>query len=188
MPSPAGRQDPDSEFEASWRESEAGMLQLHAEANYLRAEALLPLLGLMPQKDIRERLQDLAPTGEWSDMRLNLARASVSDAWRFDARAKFRDMGSAPVGRAPGLRGLSGALAGTEAAGHVFIGTKSAVYNWPDQFPEPIALPALNRRSTGDAARRSCSWRPRISSCAPTRRACMRSSHGRNPPTEARPC
>ena len=122
------------------------MLQLHAEANYLRAEALLPLLGLMPQKDIRERLQDLAPTGEWSDMRLNLARASVSDAWRFDARAKFRDMGFAPVGRAPGLRGLSGALAGTEAAGHVFIDTNSAVYNWPDQFPEPIALAAL--RST----------------------------------------
>ena len=139
----AGRRDPDSEFEASWRESEAGMLELHAEANYLRAEALLPLIGLMPQKDVRERLRDLAPTGEWSDMRLNLTRASVSDAWRFDARAKFRDMGFAPVGRAPGLRGLSGALVGTEAAGHVIIDTHSAVYNWPDQFPEPIALPAL---------------------------------------------
>ena len=37
----AGRQDPDSEFEASWRENPAGMLDLHAEANYLRAEALL---------------------------------------------------------------------------------------------------------------------------------------------------
>jgi uncharacterized protein (TIGR02099 family) len=139
----AGRQDPDSEFEASWRESEAGMLELHAEANYLRAEALLPLVGLMPQKDIRERLRDLAPTGEWSDMRLTLARASASDGWRFDARAKFRDMGFAPVGGAPGLRGLSGALVGTEAAGHVVIDTHSAVYHWPDQFPEPIALPAL---------------------------------------------
>ena len=139
----AGRQDPDSEFEARWRESETGMLELHAEANYLRAEALLPLVGLMPQKDIRERLRDLAPTGEWSDMRLTLARASGSTGWRFDARAKFRDMGFAPVGRAPGLRGLSGALVGTEAAGHVSIDTHSAVYNWPDQFPEPIALPAL---------------------------------------------
>jgi uncharacterized protein (TIGR02099 family) len=139
----AGRQDPDSEFDASWRESEAGMLELHAEANYLRAEALLPLVGLMPQKDIRERLRDLAPTGQWSDMRLTLSRASLSDAWRFDARAKFRDMGFAPVGHAPGFRGLSGALVGTEAAGHLIIDTHSAVYNWPDQFPEPIALPAL---------------------------------------------
>ena len=139
----AGRQDPDSEFEASWRESEAGMLDLHAEANYLRAEALLPLVGLMPQKDIRERLRDFAPTGELSDMRLTLARASASEGWRFDARVKFRDLGFAPVGRAPGLRGLSGALVGTEAAGHLIIDTHSAVYNWPDQFPEPIALPAL---------------------------------------------
>jgi uncharacterized protein (TIGR02099 family) len=139
----AGRQDPDSEFEASWRENPAGMLDLHAEANYLRAEALLPLMGLMPQKDIRERLRDLAPTGEWSDMRLTLARASASEAWRFDARAKFRDMGFAPVGRAPGLRGLSGSLRGTEAAGHLIIDTHSATYNWPDQFPDPIALPVL---------------------------------------------
>jgi uncharacterized protein (TIGR02099 family) len=136
----AGRQDPDSEFEASWRENAAGMLDLHAEANYLRAETLLPLVGLMPQKDIRERLRDLAPTGEWSDMRLTLARASASEAWRFDARAKFRDMGFAPVGRAPGLRGLSGSLVGTEAAGHLIIDTHAAVYNWPDQFPQPIAL------------------------------------------------
>ncbi len=139
----AGRKDPDSEFEASWRENPAGMLELHAEANYLRAEALLPLVGLMPQKDIRERLRDLAPTGEWSDMRLTLARASASEAWRFDARAKFRDMGFAPVGHAPGLRGLSGSLVGSEAAGHLIIDTHSAVYNWPDQFPEPIALPVL---------------------------------------------
>jgi uncharacterized protein (TIGR02099 family) len=139
----AGRKDPDSEFEASWRENPAGMLDLHAEANYLRAEALLPLVGLMPQKDSRERLRDLAPTGEWSDMRLTLTRASASEAWRFDARAKFRDMGFAPVGHAPGLRGLSGSLIGTEAAGHLIIDTHSAVYNWPDQFPEPIALPVL---------------------------------------------
>jgi uncharacterized protein (TIGR02099 family) len=139
----AGRADPDSEFEASWRENQAGMLELHAQANYLRAEALLPLVGLMPQKDIRERLRDLAPTGEWSDMRLTLARVSASEAWRFDARAKFRDVGFAPVGRAPGLRGLSGSLRGTEAAGHLIIDTHSAVYNWPDQFPDPIALPAL---------------------------------------------
>ena len=139
----AGRRDPESKFEASWRENATGMLDLHAEANYLRAEALLPLVGLMPQKDIRERLRDLAPTGEWSDMRLTLERAAAGEGWRFDARAKFRDVGFAPLGRAPGLRGLSGSIRGTEAAGHLIIDSHSAVYNWPLQFPEPIALPAL---------------------------------------------
>jgi uncharacterized protein (TIGR02099 family) len=138
-----GRKDPDSEFDASWRDNDAGMLELNAQANYLRAEALLPLVGLMPQKDIRDRLRDLAPTGEWTDMRLALSRRSVSDSWAFDARAQFRDVGFASVGHAPGLRGLSGSLAGNEIAGHVIIDTSSAVYNWPDQFPEPLSLPTL---------------------------------------------
>jgi uncharacterized protein (TIGR02099 family) len=138
-----GRQDPEAEFDARWVDNESGVLELAAEANYLRAEALLPLVGLMPQKDIRERLRDLAPTGEWSDMRLSLARRSVDDPWRFDAHAKFRDMGFAPVGRAPGLRGLTGSFAGNEVAGHVIIDTQTAVYNWPDQFPEPLPLPVL---------------------------------------------
>jgi uncharacterized protein (TIGR02099 family) len=138
-----GRTDPEAEFDVSWRDNASGMLELAAQASYLRAEALLPLVGLMPQKDIRERLRDLAPTGEWTDMRFSLARRTVDDPWTFDAHAKFRDVGFAPVGRAPGLRGLSGSLAGNEVAGHISIDTQSAVYNWPDQFPEPLPLPTL---------------------------------------------
>ncbi len=69
----AGRRDPDSEFDVSWRGSDAGVLELRAQASYLRAEALLPLAGLMPQKDLRDRLRDIAPTGEWRDMRAQLA-------------------------------------------------------------------------------------------------------------------
>ena len=78
-----GTPRPEVEFDASWREKRAGMLDLHAEANYLRAEALLPLLGLMPQKDIRDRLRDAAPTGEWTDMRLTLSRAAGERALAF---------------------------------------------------------------------------------------------------------
>jgi uncharacterized protein (TIGR02099 family) len=138
-----GRRDPNSEFDASWRESEGGMLEFSAAANYLRAEALLPLLGLMPQKDIRDRLREAAPTGEWMDMHLAMSRPTVSARWRFDVRAKFRGVGFAPVGHAPGLRALSGSLAGNETAGHLIIDTRGAVFNWPDQFPEPIGLPVL---------------------------------------------
>jgi uncharacterized protein (TIGR02099 family) len=138
-----GRRDPDSEFDASWRESEAGMLELAIAANYLRAEGLFPLLGLMPQKDIRDRLREASPTGEWTDMHLAMSRPTVDEPWRFDVRAKFRGVGFAPLGHAPGLRGLSGSVAGNEAAGHFLIDTQGGVFNWPDQFPEPIGLPVL---------------------------------------------
>lgn len=138
-----GRRDPNSEFDVTWRDNDSGMLDLRAKANYLRAEALLPLVGLMPQREVRERLRELGPTGEWQDMRLSVSRRSQGDPWQFDARAKFKDVGFAPLGRAPGLRGLSGVLAGTEAGGHVVIDTQSATFNWPDQFPQPVELPVL---------------------------------------------
>jgi uncharacterized protein (TIGR02099 family) len=138
-----GRRDPNSEFDVSWRDNESGMLELKAKANYLRAEALLPLVGLMPQKVIRERLRELAPTGEWMDMRFALQRRSIGDPWRFDARARFRGVGFAPLGHSPGLRGLSGVLAGNELAGHVILDTETGVFNWPSQFPQPIDIPLL---------------------------------------------
>jgi len=139
----AGRRDPDSQFDASWRGSEAGLLELHANASYLRADTLLPLTGLLPQKEVRDRLRDLAPTGEWTDTVVVMARAAVADPWRLQVQARFRDVGFAPVGRAPGLRGLTGMIAGTEAGGHVALDTNTAVVNWPLQFAQPVYLESL---------------------------------------------
>jgi uncharacterized protein (TIGR02099 family) len=138
-----GRRDPDSEFDASWRASDAGLLDLRARASYLRADTLLPLTGLLPLKDFRERLRDIAPTGEWIDTAIALARNTVADPWRLQIQARFRDVGFAPVGRAPGLRGLSGTIAGNERGGQVTIDTHTAVFSWPEQFPEPVGLDAL---------------------------------------------
>src|SRR5450631_3020374 len=139
----AGRRDPDSQFEVGWRGSGAGLLELHASASYLRADDLLPLAGLLPQKDIRDRLREIAPTGEWIDTVIALARNSPADPWRLQAQAKFRDAGFAAVGRAPGLRGLTGSIAGNERGGHVTIDSHTAVFNWPGQFPVPVDLEAL---------------------------------------------
>jgi|HubBroStandDraft_1064217.scaffolds.fasta_scaffold01022_12 uncharacterized protein (TIGR02099 family) len=139
----AGRRDPDSQFDVSWRGGDAGLLDLRASASYLRADNLLPLAGLLPQKDVRDRLREIAPTGEWTDTVVALSRDAVTDPWRLQVQAKFRDIGFAPVGRAPGLRGLSGSIAGTEIGGHVAIDTPKAVFNWPEQFTQPVELAPL---------------------------------------------
>jgi len=139
----AGRRDPDSEFDVNWRADESGLLELKARASYLRAEALLPLAGLMPQKELRERLRDLAPTGEWTDLSVQLSRGTINDPWQLQTSAKFREVGFAPLGRAPGLRGLSGMLVGDASGGRLQIDTQTAVFHWPDQFPQPINLSKL---------------------------------------------
>ena len=77
----------------SWRGNDSGLLELRARASYLRAETLLPLAGLMPQKDLRDRLRDIAPTGEWMDMRVQLMRGEVTSPWKLQVHAQFRDVG-----------------------------------------------------------------------------------------------
>lgn len=139
----AGHRDPESEFDVAWRAGDAGLLDLQARASYLRIESLLPLAGLVPQADIRDRLREVAPTGEWVDSYFSLSRATLSDPWRLQARATFRDAGFAPVSRVPGLRGLSGTIAGNESGGHIDIDTHSAVFSWPRQLPQPIDLKTL---------------------------------------------
>ncbi|MEA3134515.1 MAG: hypothetical protein QOG17_2361, partial [Gammaproteobacteria bacterium] len=139
----AGRRDPDAEFDVNWRGGDEGLLELSGRASYLRAETLLPLAGLLPQKDLRERLQEVAPTGEWMDTHLDLMRAQASDPWRLNIEARFRGVGFAAAGRAPGLRGLSGSIAGTDAGGRIDIDTRNGVFAWPAQFPQPIALEAF---------------------------------------------
>jgi uncharacterized protein (TIGR02099 family) len=135
-----GHRDPDSEFDAAWREGDAGLLELRAQASYLRADTLLPLAGLLPQRDLRERLQEIAPTGEWINTHVELMRSTTDDPWRLAVGAHFRGIGFAPAGRAPGLRGLSGTISGTESGGRVTIDTHTGVLTWPLQLEQPIEL------------------------------------------------
>ena len=137
------RSDPESAFDVSWRGSDAGLLELKARASYLRVETLLPLTGFLPQKDVRKRLRELALTGEWTDTVFALARNTLADPWQLQVQAKFQRAGFAPAEGAPGLRGLTGSIAGTESGGHVYIETSTAVFHWPTQFPQPVELEVL---------------------------------------------
>lgn len=143
----AARSDPESAFDVSWRASEAGLLDFSASATYLRAETLRPLTGFLPQKDVRDLLRDIAPTGEWTDSAVTMQRATPADPWALQLRATFHDAGFAPVRRAPGLRGLNGSVAGSESGGHLFIDSTTAVFNWPTQFPQPVDLQQLNLKA-----------------------------------------
>jgi uncharacterized protein (TIGR02099 family) len=140
------RRDPESAFDVSWNQGPAGLLDLSARASYLRIDTLLPMAGLLPQKDLRDKIRELAPTGEWRDASLTLARTTTIDPWRLQVQAKFHQAGFAPTGRAPGLRGLSGSLAGDETGGHVFLDADGAIFAWPSQFPQPIDLEVLQTK------------------------------------------
>jgi uncharacterized protein (TIGR02099 family) len=160
----AMRRDPESAFDVSWHRSSEGLLDVQARASYLRIDTLLPLAGILPQPAVREKIREIAPTGEWIDSSLTLARDTVSEPWRMQVRAQFRNAGFAPLGHAPGLRGLSGSLAGDEGGGHVFIDSNDAVFAWPAQFPQPLELEVCEaklywQRSANELLVASPGWR-----------------------------
>jgi uncharacterized protein (TIGR02099 family) len=139
----SGRHDPVSQFDVRWRSSPAGLLELRARTSYLHADTLMPLTGLLPEANIREQLREIAPTGEWSDASLELSRGAVDGPWKLAVRAKFHDMGFAPPDRAPGLRGLTGSIAGTEIGGRIDLDARSVLVSWPRQWSQPAALDTL---------------------------------------------
>ena len=138
-----GRRERESAFDVNWQETPAGLLSVRVRADYLRAETLLPLTGFLPQKDLRDRLREIAPSGEWTDTSIAFERATLEAPWRMHVRAKFQHAGYASVHGVPGLRGISGSIAGNESGGHVAIDTPAGVFHWPAQFPHSIDLERL---------------------------------------------
>ena len=89
-----GRRDRESAFDVTWQEGPAGLLNVRVHADYLRAETLLPLTGFLPQKELRERLRDIAPSGEWTDTSIDFERAAPADPWqRMHVAAEFQHAG-----------------------------------------------------------------------------------------------
>jgi uncharacterized protein (TIGR02099 family) len=138
-----GRRDPESAFDVSWQESPAGLLEVRSHASYLRAETLLPLTGFLPQKDLRERLRQIAPSGEWTDTSIAFERSKADDPWRMQVQAKFQRAGYASFGGVPGIRGIAGSIAGNESGGHIVIDTSRGMFHWPTQYPRPVELERL---------------------------------------------
>ena len=138
-----GRGEPESAFDVGWQETPAGLKSVHVRANYLRAESLLPLTGLLPQKDLRNRLREIAPSGEWTDVSIALERTQPDAPWRMQVQAKFQHAGLASVNGVPGVRGIAGSIAGNERGGQVVIDTNVGVFHWPTQFPRSVELERL---------------------------------------------
>jgi uncharacterized protein (TIGR02099 family) len=135
-----GRRDPESAFDVAWEENASGLMNMRARADYLRVETVLPLTGFLPQKDLRDRLREIAPSGEWTDTSIGFERSQAGDPWRMQVQAKFQHAGYASFGGVPGIRGVAGSIAGNESGGHVAIDTSTGVFHWPTQFPQPVEL------------------------------------------------
>ena len=121
----------------AWSRSDSGLINVEADANYLRLENLVPFAALAPEGAWRSRLTELLPEGEIRALKLNYSAGDSAPA-HYQATAHFADLGFAPVGKAPGLRGLRGELTTTEAAGRASLDSQSLVFSMPHKFRAPL--------------------------------------------------
>ena len=128
------------QFDVSWRDGDAGLLDLRARASYLRADTLLPFAGLLPQQDVRERLQEVAPTGEWIDTQVATG-----------AQRRRRSLASAGPGEIPRCRlcprwavrracAASPARLAAPKRRAALPSTAARPFCWPVQFSQPMDL------------------------------------------------
>jgi len=123
---------------ASWSQDDSGLVNLQAQASYLRLENIAPLAALAPESQWRKRLTELQPEGEVRSLRLSYAAGRSAPA-RYQASAQFADVGFAPVGEAPGLRGLRGQLSASETSGRATIDSRAVVFSMPHKFRAPLS-------------------------------------------------
>ena len=132
-----------SDFELSWTSGNDPGGKLSASA--LELEPLARLAASLPLPDrARKLLVEVKPRGRLAEARFEW-RGEVQAPAGFAAQAKFIDLAAAPVGKLPGLAGISGSFDASESSARVVLATRKGELYLPQVFPQPrIALDFLN--------------------------------------------
>jgi len=136
---------PASDLSATWDSDARGLTHLEAEATFLRLENLLPLLSLAPPGAWRDELVTLGPEGEVRGLKGSYARQEKDDP-EVSASARFVGVGFNPVGKVPGLRGLTGSLDGSARAGHATLDSSAVLFTMPQKFRAPLSADLVGGR------------------------------------------
>lgn len=107
-----------------------------ASFGFLRADDLLAFAPFLPAPDgLLAALDGHAPAGDLHDVDLRF-----DDDGDFAVSGTFADAGWAPVGPAPGMRGLSGRFRLTPVGGRIWLDSTDVVFSAPRLFRDPLRL------------------------------------------------
>jgi len=130
---------------ARWRGHPASAFEAGVSATALDAGAVWPLvLALAPRSF--DRWAGLDPSGTIRSLRVDLARERAGSEPRFEVAADVDDLSVRPIGRWPGLRGLTARASGTQERGRIALRSVSPSFEWPRWFRAPIEA----ERAEGD--------------------------------------
>ena len=119
---------------------EGRVASMAARADYLRIENLALFAALLPPGTMRERIATLAPRGELFGLDVTIVERGAKRLPDITGRLRFVDVGFGPLGKAAGVTGLDGAIEGRGAGGVMYVATRNAKIDWPQQWRAPAVL------------------------------------------------
>src|SRR6185436_8580792 len=129
--------------EAEWTHTDDGRTKASGKTDRIVLDALWPLLAYLPESDVVARLRALNATGTLSDVSFEFARDGAESAPKYSLQTRMDDLSFAPLQRAPGASGLSGAVQLTQDAGELKLASDDVRFELPLIFREPLAAQDL---------------------------------------------
>lgn len=119
--------------------------RVHATAQRIELDNLWPLLAYLPETETNARLRALNATGELGNLDINYQRDADPNTHelttpRYGFRVDFKRIGVSPVGRTPGVSGLSGSVEATGAQGKLHLDSTDVALAIPHVFRTPLPV------------------------------------------------
>jgi|GEM_PF-421709 len=116
---------------------------VQAKVQLLVLDNIWPLLAYLPETTTNAKLRALNASGRLSNVAIDYERDDQQEP-RYGMRAEFAQLGVSPVGRTPGINGLSGVISATGARGEVTLDSRDLTLNMPSVFRTPLPADQLS--------------------------------------------
>ncbi|WP_455220451.1 YhdP family protein [Kaarinaea lacus] len=129
-------------FKDKGNSEQPGSRRLDLRANLIRLEDLAPLVPILigNYQNYAELIEKLAPEGDIQNANFRWSEAERN----FKVATRLDNVGYSPLGKIPGVRGLSGDLRFSKETGSLIIKTQNAELSSPDMFRWDIPIKRLN--------------------------------------------
>jgi uncharacterized protein (TIGR02099 family) len=129
-----------SDFQIAWRPAGG-----RVSANAVDLGPLARLARALPvPANVRQLADELEPRGQLADASYQW-EGPIAAPVRFQARARFAELGLKPWGRIPGFARLAGTLEASEIGGRAYLQARDAEIDLPKIFPQPrVAFDTLS--------------------------------------------
>ncbi len=125
-------------IEGEWTRTADGHVKASGKTDRVVLDALWPLLAYLPESESLARLRALNATGTLSEVTLAFEREGAESPPQYSLQTRFDDLSFAPVQRAAGAGGLTGAVQVTQAGGELRLAADDVRFELPRMFREPL--------------------------------------------------